>query len=51
MERLRLNKDRLQLAWVTAADGEKFASKIKELQSIVDKVSKEEVEKTIAAFS
>ena len=45
MERLRLNKDRLQLAWVTAAEGEKFASKIKEMQSIVDKVSKEEVEK------
>jgi heterodisulfide reductase subunit A len=51
MERLRLNKDRLQLAWVTAAEGEKFASKIKQMQSIVDKVSKEEIRKTITAFS
>jgi len=43
--------DRLQLAWITAAEGEKFASKIKEMQSIVDKVGREEIEKTIAAFS
>ncbi len=51
MERLGLNKDRLQLAWISAAEGERFASKIKEMQSIIDKVGKEEIEKTIVAFS
>ena len=47
MERLGLNKDRLQLAWINATEGEKFASKIQEMQGIVDKVTKEEIEKSI----
>jgi heterodisulfide reductase subunit A len=47
MERLGLNKDRLQLAWISAAEGEKFASKIKEMKVIVDKVPKEEIERSI----
>jgi len=47
MERLGLDKKRLQLAWISAAEGEKFASKIKEMQKIVDGVTKEEIEKTI----
>jgi len=51
MERLGLDKNRLQLAWISAAEGERFASKIKEMQGIMDKVSKEEIEKTVAAFS
>jgi heterodisulfide reductase subunit A len=46
MERLGLNKDRLQLAWISAAEGEKFASKIKEMQNVVSKVTKEETEKS-----
>jgi len=46
MERLGLDKNRLQLVWVTAAEGEKFASKIKEMQDIVKSVSKEEIEKS-----
>jgi len=46
MERLGLTKDRLQLAWFTAAEGEKFTSKIKEMQEIVKSVSKEEIEKS-----
>jgi heterodisulfide reductase subunit A len=46
MERLGLNKDRLQLAWISAAEGERFASQIKEMQEIVDKVGKEEIKKT-----
>ncbi len=50
LERLGLNKDRLQLAWISAAEGEKFASKIKEMQSIVDDVTKEEIEKTMSLF-
>jgi len=47
MERLGLDKDRLQLAWISAAEGQRFASKIKEMQEIVDKVNKEEVEKIL----
>jgi heterodisulfide reductase subunit A len=47
MERLGLDKNRLQLAWISAAEGEKFASKIKEIQKIVDGVTKEEIEKTV----
>jgi len=46
MERLGLSKDRLQLLWATAAEGEKFASKIKEMQAIVNSVGEEEKEKT-----
>jgi heterodisulfide reductase subunit A len=46
MERLGLIKDRLQLAWISAAEGQKFASKIEEMQSIVDNVSKEEIERS-----
>jgi heterodisulfide reductase subunit A len=47
LERLGLDKNRLQLAWVSAAEGEKFASKIKEMQEIVDGVTEEEIEKTV----
>jgi len=50
MERLGLNKDRLQLAWISAAEGQLFTSKIKEMQEIVGKVGKEEIEKTVTAF-
>jgi len=47
MEGLGLNKDRLQLAWISAAEGERFASKIKEMQDIVNNTAKEEIEKSI----
>jgi len=46
MERLGLDKNRLQLVWISAAEGEKFASKVKEMQSIVKSVSPEEIEKS-----
>lgn len=48
MERLGLDKDRLQLAWISAAEGEKFASKIKEMQSIVNSVTYDAIEKSKA---
>jgi heterodisulfide reductase subunit A len=48
MERLGLDKDRLQLAWISAAEGEKFASTIKEMQSIVNSVTQDEIEKSRA---
>jgi heterodisulfide reductase subunit A len=51
LEKLGLDKNRLQLAWISAAEGEKFASKIREMQKIVDGVTKAEIEKTIASLT
>ena len=51
MERLGLDKNRLHLAWISAAEGEKFASKIRNMQKIVDNVSKDEIEKTVRSFA
>jgi heterodisulfide reductase subunit A len=50
MERLGLDKNRLQLAWISAAEGAKFAKKMKEMQKIVDGVTAEEIAKTVASF-
>jgi hypothetical protein len=41
----------LHLAWISAAEGQRFASKIKEMQKVVDDVTKEEIEKTIIALT
>jgi len=46
MEKLGLNKARLQLAWINASEGERLASKIKEMQGIVESVTSEEIEKS-----
>lgn len=45
MDRLGLDKNRLQLAWISAAEGDKFASKIAELDQLVNRVTPEEIEK------
>ncbi len=50
MERIGLNKDRLQLAWMSAAEGQRFSSKKREMQNIVNAVTKIEMEKTIRGF-
>jgi heterodisulfide reductase subunit A len=50
MERLDLNKDRLQLLWASAAEGERIASKIREMAEIVERVQPEEIEKTKQAL-
>jgi heterodisulfide reductase subunit A len=50
MEQSGLNKERLQLLWCSAAEGEKFASKIREMKSIVDSVKPEEIEKAKEVF-
>jgi heterodisulfide reductase subunit A len=47
LEKNGIDKNRLQLAWVSAAEGEKFARKIKEMDKIVKSVSKQEIEKTV----
>jgi heterodisulfide reductase subunit A len=44
MEQNGLNKERLQLLWVSAAEGERFASKIYEMQKIVENVTPKEIE-------
>jgi len=51
MERLRLDKNRLQLAWISAAEGERFASKIKEMHQYIGSVNKEEIEKAASVLS
>jgi heterodisulfide reductase subunit A len=51
MERLGLDKNRLQLAWISAAEGEKFASKIKEMQRIVEGATKKEIEKSVESLT
>ena len=51
LEKLRIDQNRLQLAWISAAEGEKFAAKIREMQKIVDGVTKDEIEKTIASLT
>ncbi len=47
LEKNGIDKNRLQLAWVSAAEGEKFASKIKEMDRIAGAVSKAEIDKTM----
>jgi heterodisulfide reductase subunit A len=50
MEQKGMNKERLQLLWASAAEGEKFANKIREIQSIIDKVTPQEIEKGKKVF-
>ncbi len=47
LEQNGIDKNRLQLAWISAAEGEKFASKIKEMDKIVQNVSTAEIDKTV----
>ncbi|MCW4055804.1 MAG: CoB-CoM heterodisulfide reductase HdrA2 [Candidatus Bathyarchaeota archaeon] len=50
MERAGIRKERLQLLWASAAEGERLASKVKEMAEIVKSVTPEEIEKTREAF-
>jgi heterodisulfide reductase subunit A len=47
LEKNGIDKNRLQLAWISAAEGEKFAQKIKEMDGIVSNVNKAEIDKTV----
>jgi heterodisulfide reductase subunit A len=51
MARHGLNKDRLRLAWISAAEGLRFSQEISALKEVVDQVTPEEIEKGIEAFS
>lgn len=42
----KINSDRLQLWWVSAAEGRRFASKIKEMDSLIRSLSDEEIKGT-----
>lgn len=42
-----LREERLQLEWISAAEGEKFSSKMKEMVEIMKTVTKEEVQETM----
>jgi len=50
MEKQGLRKERLQLLWASAAEGERFASKIREMQAIVESVTPEEIERAKKVF-
>ncbi|MEM3627445.1 MAG: CoB-CoM heterodisulfide reductase HdrA2 [Candidatus Bathyarchaeia archaeon] len=50
MEQHGLNKERLQLLWATAAEGERFASKIREMQAIIEGITPEEIERGKKVF-
>ncbi len=50
MEQQGLKRERLQLLWASAAEGERFASKIREMQAIVEKVTPEEIESAKKVF-
>ena len=50
MEQNGLNKERLQLLWASAAEGERFASKIREMKTIIDTIEKKDVEDAQKVF-
>ncbi len=50
MDRLGIDGSRLQLLWASAAEGEKFASKIHEMQPIIQNLTAVDVEKSKKAF-
>ncbi len=47
LERKGINPERLQLEWVSAAEGERFKKKMEHMTEITKKVTKDEIEKTI----
>ena len=50
MEANGLDKERLQLLWASAAEGARFASKIREMHSMMEDVTPEEIEKAKKVF-
>ena len=50
MEQNGLRKERLQLLWASAAEGERFASKIREMKPLVESVTPEEIEAARKVF-
>ncbi|MEE9165877.1 MAG: hydrogenase iron-sulfur subunit [Candidatus Neomarinimicrobiota bacterium] len=47
MERLEIRPERLQLEWISAAEGQKWAKTMKELEEMRSRVTQEEVTHTM----
>jgi heterodisulfide reductase subunit A len=47
MEKLGIRPERLQLEWISAAEGQKFAKVMREIEELRKKVTPEEVEETM----
>jgi heterodisulfide reductase subunit A len=50
MEENGLRRERLQLLWASAAEGERFANKVREMKPVVESVTPEEIEKAKKVF-
>jgi heterodisulfide reductase subunit A len=50
LERLGIRPERLQLEWISAAEGQKFATVMRELEKLRKKVTPEEIEHTKKAL-
>ncbi|MBU0516998.1 MAG: hydrogenase iron-sulfur subunit, partial [Proteobacteria bacterium] len=50
MEKLGLDKERLQLAWISAAEGNRFAEKIKDMADRLKTVTSQEIARTRKAL-
>jgi len=51
MAKLGVQRERLRLAWISAAEGVKFAKEVEALRQVVSRISDEEIRKGIEAFS
>jgi heterodisulfide reductase subunit A2 len=51
MEKLGIRPERLQLEWISAAEGSKFARVMKEIDTLLREVTPEEVQKTMEILS
>jgi heterodisulfide reductase subunit A len=51
LEKLGIRPERLQLEWISAADGQKFAKVMREIDDMVKAVTKEEIEHTMKVLT
>jgi len=51
LERLGIRPERLQLEWISAAEGQKFAKVMREVEEMRQQVTKEEIEQTVQALT
>ena len=51
LDKMGIDKQRLQLAWISAAEGDKFANQIRKMKEIVDNVSKKDIRKTLEVLT
>ncbi|MCG8563914.1 MAG: hydrogenase iron-sulfur subunit, partial [Desulfobacterales bacterium] len=51
MEKMGIRPERLQLSWISAAEGIRFAEKMAEMESLRQGVTREEIEETIGILS